>query len=99
MLVNYDRSVLGQEGHGHWSPVVAYESKTGSFLVLDVARYKYEPVWVPSKTLFRALAEVDACGSFSYETSANAGRSHTQMAADLNCEQSHRGFIVLERAK
>jgi hypothetical protein len=99
VLVNYDRSVLGQEGHGHWSPVVAYESKTGSFLVLDVARYKYEPVWVPSKTLFRALAEVDACGNFSYETSGNAGRSHTQMAANLNCEQSHRGFIVLERAK
>jgi hypothetical protein len=99
VLINYDRSVLGQEGHGHWSPVVAYDSKTCSFLVLDVARYKYEPVWVPSKTLFRALAEVDACGSFSYETSGNADRSHTQMAADLNCEQSHRGIIVLEKAK
>ena len=99
VLVNYDRSILGQEGHGHWSPVVAYKSKTGSFLVLDVARYKYEPVWVPSKTMFRALAEVDACGSFSYEASGNVDRSHTQMVADLNCEQSHRGFIVLEKAK
>jgi hypothetical protein len=45
-LGNYDHSVLGQKGHGHWSPVVAYESKTGSCLVLDVARYKYEPGWV-----------------------------------------------------
>ena len=45
VLVHYDRSVLGQEGTAHFSPLGSYSKKRDSFLILDVAKYKYPPVW------------------------------------------------------
>ena len=48
VLVNYDRSAVGQIGGGHWSPIGSYSEKQDAFLVLDVAKYKYPPVWIPT---------------------------------------------------
>ena len=45
VIVNYSRVALGQEGAGHISPLAAYDAELDSFLVLDVARYKYTPAW------------------------------------------------------
>lgn len=59
VLVNYDRAVLGQDGAGHVSPIGAYDPQTDSVLVLDVARYKYPPVWVPLPLLFDAMRGSD----------------------------------------
>jgi hypothetical protein len=59
VIVNYDRAVLGQNGSGHVSPIGAYDEETDSVLVLDVARYKYPPVWVPFSTMFDAMQSVD----------------------------------------
>jgi hypothetical protein len=56
VIVNYERSVLGQEAIGHISPLGAYDADSDRFLVLDVARYKYPPVWVEAATLFAAMA-------------------------------------------
>ena len=39
-IVNFNRSTLGQEGGGHFSPVAAYDPTTDSALIMDVARYK-----------------------------------------------------------
>ena len=58
VLVNYDRSVLGQEGTGHFSPLGSYSTKIDSFLILDVAKYKYPPVWYVC--LCRSLLTHDA---------------------------------------
>ncbi len=55
MLVNYLRSALGQEKGGHISPVAAYDADTDRFLVLDVSRYKYPPIWVTAPDLFAAM--------------------------------------------
>jgi hypothetical protein len=46
MLVNYERAALGQAKTGHISPIAAYNAKADRLLVLDVATYKYPPVWV-----------------------------------------------------
>ena len=46
VIVNFSRASLGQEGEGHFSPLVAYDAASNSFLILDVARYKYPPAWV-----------------------------------------------------
>ncbi|MGH6927084.1 MAG: phytochelatin synthase family protein, partial [Dongiaceae bacterium] len=46
VIVNYSRPVLGQSAVGHISPLGAYDADSDRFLVLDVARYKYPPVWV-----------------------------------------------------
>jgi glutathione-S-conjugate glycine hydrolase len=60
VIVNYLRRQIAQERGGHISPLAAYDSKTDRFLILDVARYKYPPVWVKSADLFAAMNTPDA---------------------------------------
>lgn len=60
VIVNYDRAVLGQTGSGHVSPIGAYDEETDTALVLDVARYKYPPVWVPMEMLYDAMQSEDS---------------------------------------
>jgi hypothetical protein len=60
VVVNYLRHELGQERGGHVSPLAAYDAKSDRFLILDVARYKYPPVWVKSAELFAAMNTPDA---------------------------------------
>lgn len=55
VAVNYLRSAIDQETGGHISPLAAYDAETDRFLVLDVARYKYPPVWVRAEALFDAM--------------------------------------------
>lgn len=58
-IANYDRRALGQEGGGHLSPLGAYHEASDHVLVMDVARYKYPPVWVPLSKLFDAMRTTD----------------------------------------
>ncbi len=60
VLVNFLRKVLGEERGGHWSPLAAYDEKADRFLLLDVARYKYPPVWVKTSDLFDAMNTTDS---------------------------------------
>lgn len=64
-IVNYDRAVLGQAGSGHVSPIGAYDAETDSVLVLDVARYKYPPVWIPMALLHKAMLSKDSASNRS----------------------------------
>lgn len=59
VLVNYLRKAIGQEKGGHISPLAAYNQQTDRFLILDVSRYKYPPVWVKAEDLWQAMATVD----------------------------------------
>jgi len=38
----------------------AYHEASDSFLILDVAAYKYPPVWVPAQALWEAMQAVDS---------------------------------------
>ncbi|MCP4303859.1 MAG: glutathione gamma-glutamylcysteinyltransferase, partial [bacterium] len=38
----------------------AYDADTDRFLILDVSRYKYPPVWVEAETLFNAMNTTDS---------------------------------------
>lgn len=60
VLINYLRRSIGQERGGHISPVAAYDADTDQFLVLDVSRYKYPPVWVPAEALWQATNTIDS---------------------------------------
>lgn len=60
VIVNYLRKAMGQEKGGHISPLAAYDSKSDRFLILDVARYKYPPVWVSASDLFTAMNTTDS---------------------------------------
>ena len=60
LLINYLRKIIGQERGGHISPLAAYHEKTDRFLILDVSRYKYPPVWVTTEKLWQSMATVDS---------------------------------------
>jgi hypothetical protein len=44
---------------GHISPLAAYDSKADKFLLMDVARYKFPPVWADAAALFGAMQTDD----------------------------------------
>jgi len=60
VVVNYLRKEIGQEKGGHISPLAAYNEQTDRFLILDVSRYKYPPVWVKTTDLWKAMATTDS---------------------------------------
>jgi glutathione gamma-glutamylcysteinyltransferase len=60
LIVNYSRSVVGQTGSGHFSPIAGFDAATDRALVLDTARFKYPPHWMPVDLLFAAMQEPDA---------------------------------------
>jgi hypothetical protein len=60
VIVNYLRKSIGQEKGGHISPLAAYDADTDRFLLLDVARYKYPPVWISASELFNAMNTIDS---------------------------------------
>jgi hypothetical protein len=62
VLVLYARAKLDQDGKGHWAPLAAYDEPSDSFLLLDVAKYKYPPVWVPADNLLDAMQTRDPIG-------------------------------------
>lgn len=55
VLALYQRRELNQEGGGHWSPIAAYDAVSDSFLILDVARFKYPPVWIDASKFIHAM--------------------------------------------
>lgn len=59
LIASYDRSALGQTGAGHFSPLGGHHAARDLALVLDVARFKYPPHWVPVEHLWRAMHPVD----------------------------------------
>lgn len=55
----YSRRTLGQTGDGHFSPVAAFHEGSDLALILDVARFKYPPHWVPVPALWEAMRPHD----------------------------------------
>jgi glutathione gamma-glutamylcysteinyltransferase len=60
LIVNYSRRTLGQTGDGHFSPIGGYHAGSDRVLLLDTARFKYPPHWVPVELLFAATQTQDA---------------------------------------
>lgn len=60
IIVNYLRKAIGQKRGGHISPLAAYNKETDRFLILDVSRYKYPPVWVKTVDLWKAMNTKDS---------------------------------------
>lgn len=59
LAASYSRSALGQTGDGHFSPVAGFHAGRDVALVLDVARFKYPPHWVPVPMLWEAMLPCD----------------------------------------
>jgi len=59
LVINFFRSALGQDGGGHFSPVGAYDAASDRLLILDVATFRYPPVWAPLPDVFAAMNTLD----------------------------------------
>ena len=54
ILCNIHRSQLGQEGGGHYLPIMAYNINYDYILLFDCARFKYNSRWQKVKVVFEA---------------------------------------------
>jgi len=57
--INFHRTELGESGGGHWSPLMAYNEEADLGLLVDVARYKYPPMWVKLDELYDSMLTID----------------------------------------
>lgn len=55
LVVNFYGKALGTITNGHISPLAAYDKKTDSVLILDVATHKNPWYWAPISHLYRAM--------------------------------------------
>ncbi|KAI7743981.1 hypothetical protein M8C21_001748 [Ambrosia artemisiifolia] len=51
-------------GAGHFSPIGGYHAGRDMVLILDVARFKYPPHWVPLALLWEAMDTVDEASGY-----------------------------------
>lgn len=56
LIANFDRYEFMGEGGGHHSPLGAFCAESDTVLVLDVARYRFKPYWVPVAAMYNATA-------------------------------------------
>lgn len=59
LIVNFSRKHIAQTGSGHFSPIGGYHSDKDLVLVMDTARFKYPPFWVPTEELWKSMSPVD----------------------------------------
>lgn len=59
VVASYDRRGLKQTGSGHFSPVGGYHEAEDLVLIMDTARFKLPPHWVPLSTLWDAMKTLD----------------------------------------
>ncbi|XP_056175100.1 glutathione gamma-glutamylcysteinyltransferase 1-like isoform X2 [Syzygium oleosum] len=59
VVSSYHRGAFKQTGTGHFSPIGGYHAGSDMVLILDVARFKYPPHWVPLTLLWEAMDTVD----------------------------------------
>lgn len=99
LVAAYDRAGLEQTGSGHYSPVAGWHEERDLALLLDVARFKYPPHWVPVPMLFSAMHALDPAtgrsrGYLLLERSDASGRA----LCSVSCQE--RPFAdVLERLR
>lgn len=92
LIAAYDRAPLGQTGSGHFSPIGGYARDRDLALVLDVARFKYPPHWLPTSRLWSAMLPVDATtGRSRGFVELRAASLRTPLAAPLCRESSFGG--------
>lgn len=59
VVASYDRRGLKQTGSGHFSPVGGYHEASDMALIMDTARFKLPPHWVPLEMLWEAMKRID----------------------------------------
>lgn len=100
VMINFDRSSVHQHGDGHWSPIGSYSYANDAFLVMDVAKYKYPPAWIPATMLYQSLSTLDSCGSWNFPHAQDAlsgKKHHSNVKNILGCKATYRGYIIVKQ--
>jgi glutathione gamma-glutamylcysteinyltransferase len=87
-VVSYSRKAFGQTGDGHYSTIAAYHEGQDAALILDVARFKLPPHWVPVPLLWEAMQYKD--------NTTGRCRGYALLSRKPNFEEHrcHDGFIL-----
>ncbi len=105
MLTSYSRKALSQTGDGHFSPIGGYHAQKDLVLILDVARFKYPPHWVPLALFYEALKLIDSdCGkprgylllSSSDELQQRVGCTECGVPASVDSAHSHKDGLLCQ---
>jgi hypothetical protein len=111
LIINYHRLWLGQVGGGHFSPIGAYNDAIDSFLILDVSKYKYPPVWASFAQIYQAMSTIDNCGFWNFPDAQGKlpddfkrGLFYPSLKEEqyqavlllLGCKPTYRGIIVVD---
>ncbi|CAL1357060.1 unnamed protein product [Linum trigynum] len=94
VISSYHRGVFKQTGTGHFSPIGGYHAGRDMALILDVARFKYPPHWVPLSLLWEAMDAIDVTTGH-HRGFILLSRPHTEpgLLYTLSCKQeSWTGF-------
>ena len=94
MVASYERKRLGQTGSGHFSPIGGYHAGRDLVLLLDVARFKYPPHWVPLAHLFDAMSTVDPASGSSRGWISFQARATRRPALFMLSGEVHVGELL-----
>lgn len=87
LCVAYSRITLGQAGDGHYSPIGAYDATSDHVLIMDVARFKHPPHWVPLPLLWEAMCRIDK--------SSGRSRGYAVLSRTAACERCDDRSAIL----
>ena len=99
VMINYDRPAMDQSGYGHFSPIGAYNHKKDLFLIMDVAKYKYPPVWSSPARILAGVGSVDNCAVVEYPDYPLEinDMPPQELARVLKCQPARRGLIIVRK--
>ncbi|XVF72042.1 hypothetical protein PTKIN_Ptkin12aG0089600 [Pterospermum kingtungense] len=95
LIVSYNRAIFKQTGTGHFSPIGAYHAGKDMVLILDVARFKYPPHWVPLSLLWDAMNTIDkATGHHRGFMVISRLQKATSILYTMSCRQEGRNMVA-----
>lgn len=59
VIINYNGKKIGRKTGGHFSPIAAYDEKSDSVLILDVALHKGKWFWISIEELYNSMNTLD----------------------------------------
>ncbi|KAL8542147.1 hypothetical protein ACS0TY_003126 [Phlomoides rotata] len=93
VITSYDRRAFKQTGTGHFSPIGGYHAESDMVLILDVARFKYSPHWVPLSLLWEAMnTVVEATGQHRGFMLVSRRQRSPALLYNLSCK--HESWIT-----
>ncbi|TYJ28049.1 hypothetical protein E1A91_A07G231200v1 [Gossypium mustelinum] len=95
LIVSYNRAVFKQTGTGHFSPIGGYHAGKDMVLILDVARFKYPPHWVPLSLLWDAMNTIDkATGHYRGFMVMSKLQKATSVLYTMSCKHENWNVVA-----